>query len=541
MENNQDKKSDQEKLIDIIRFLLKNWYYFAIIYVICGFLGILYLINATQIWNINAMVTLRQDASLLGGSLARASSLMSSFGLGSAGQETVEDETAKLSSHGNLRRVVKKYELNKLYHETKFWGFIKTDLFDTPPLILITDPATADTLSFNIKFAIKMEAGKATVTMVADKRKVGVFDVASFPATIETAWGKYTFEKSPFFEEYAGDISLSILYTSYDYMAQEYQKTVNIDFHNRTSQLISLNFECARPYFAKKIISETIDSYNNEYVEDKGLSTDKTLQYIDTQLAARKELLTGADTQIQSFKNSHNLTKIEADVQYYLTLSGELQSQLLKAETQLSIANIISEFIKDEKNKYVLIPFDLTMADVNMVAAITEYNKQLIRRNDALKGGNNQSVFIQSLNNLLDLQRENLAKSLNNIREGLQITLNNIRKKEGEFNSKLHTIPAVEKEYIALAREQEYHQAVYMVLLEMREQSVIRNISILPKLKIINAPYKINKRVAPRTLYTGITVIFAGFILSLMVIFAKPALKFLRENLKSPKEVDVEL
>ncbi len=443
--------------------------------------------------NIKAKVSLRHDESLMGGSISKAASLMSSFGLGSSGGESVGDETLKLSSHGYLKNVVKKLKLNTQYIET---GIIsKTNLFDYSPVSLQVDTLMADTLSRRLSFSLKVKPEKTTVKVKAGKEKIGEFEFATYPATIETSWGNFTFEKSPYYDQYDYPFNLKIIHTNYDYMAQIYQREVFIDPESkRTSDVINLEFESQDVNFAKRLLKEVIDNYNREWVADKTLVSEKTLEFLDQRLTLTQNSLIEADVQIQQFKTKYNLTEIEADVAYYLRLSGELQAQLLQAETQLNIAKIIVDFVKDERNKYSLIPFDLTLADANMAMAISSYNEQLLRRNELYKA-NTHSTLVESIDSKIEMQRQNLLVSLANIQEGLQVTVNNIRTKEKEFDVKIGNIPTIEKDYLSLKREQEIQQTIYIFLLEMKEQSAARGINILPKLKVIDAPYTVNKQV----------------------------------------------
>jgi uncharacterized protein involved in exopolysaccharide biosynthesis len=520
---NQNKKSELEQIKDLFFFLLKHWYYFVIAFGIFGIIGIIHLKTATPVWNVLARVALRNDESLMGANISRTSSLMSSFGLGGGGAQNIEDETLKMSSQGYIRNVVEKLGLNTSYVQSQFLGFSKTNLYDQSPILLSVDPFLADTLTTTIKFQLKVSPEKTRIRMKAGKKPVGNFEISTFPATIETKWGKYTFEKSPAFDSFEFSAKLKIDHSSYDAVAQVYRNRLLIDYHKRTSDLINLGLKDENVPFAKTVLSEVIDSYNREWLGDKELVNEKTLEFINNRLVLTQVLLYDADIQIQEFKDKYNLTEIDADVTFYLRSTGELQAQLLKAETQLNIANIIVDFVQNENNKYALIPFDLTLADANMANAITQYNTELIRRNESR--GSNESPMARSLDVQLEMQRQNLLVSLNNIKKGLQVSLETIKKREREFNAKIGKVPTIERDYVNLRRAQELQQTVYAFLLEMREQSAIKGINILPKLKIIDRPYVVNKKVSPSKLNTVFMVFIGGMALSLLLVYGIPYLK----------------
>jgi uncharacterized protein involved in exopolysaccharide biosynthesis len=526
----EKKKSESEQIKELILLWLRHWYYFVISFAVCGIIGVIYLKTATPIMNVVARVSLRHDESLMGSSISKANSMLSAFGLGSD-RENIEDESLKMNSQGYIKNVVKNLELNKVYIQSEYAGLRKTELYDCPPIILQVDPQMSDTITRGIYFALKIKEDKIEVAVKAGKEKIGKFEVVSFPVTLETSWGNFTLEKTAYYDQYDKPLNLKILYTNYDYMAQFYREELFIDFEKKSSDLINLSLKHENVSLAKNILNEVINTYNKQWDSDKELVSEKTLRFIDDRLVTVKTLLSDADMQIKQFKDKYNLTEITADVTYYLTATSELQAQLLQLETQLNIADIIVNFVRDEKNKHALIPFDMTLSDANMVALIGKYNEELTRRNELYKT-NTQSVMVRALDAQIELQRENLLLSIENIKKGLQISRDNVKKKEKEFGSKIGNVPSIERDYVNLRREQELQQTIYIFMLEMREQMAVKGINLLPKLKVIDAPYIINKPVSPSSIKTAVFILFLGGGIPLLVIYSTLYLKNIKRRRK---------
>jgi uncharacterized protein involved in exopolysaccharide biosynthesis len=312
-------------------------------------------------------------------------------------------------------------------------------------------------------------------------------------------------------------------------MAQIYRKELFIDFEKKTSDLINLSLKHENVPFAKNVLNEVINTYNKQWDDDKDLVSEKTIQFIDDRLASVRMLLSNADLQIKQFKDKYNLTEITADVTYYLTATSGLQAQLLQLETQLNIADIIVNFVQDEKNKYTLIPFNQTLSSESIAEAVNRYNGELTRRNELYKT-NAQSAMVQSLDARIELQRRNLLISIENIKKGLQISRDNVKKKEKEFSSKIGNVPSIEQDYVKLRREQELQQTIYIFMLEMREQMAVKGINLLPKLKVIDAPYALNKKASPRLLNVAMIVFVLGMGCPLALIYGIPLLRVLRKK-----------
>jgi len=518
---NQENKSEFEQIKDTVFLWLKHWYYFVISMAICLILAFFYLKTKTPVMRVTAQVNLRQDESLMGAaSVSKNQSLLNAFGLG-RGSQNIEDETIKMGSQGYVKRIVRKFALNFDYTQVEFLGMIKTNLYDQSPVVLSINEAISDTVT-PVIFILDVKKDQTFIKMKQGGKVLGKYEVSNFPSVLETPAGAFTISKSEYFDNYKKPLKIQVFYTNFDYMAQIYRGAIEVDFEKKSSDLIQISMNSENVVLAKKIINEVITTYNTEWESDKDLVTNKTLDFINIRLQSVHKELLQADQAIQNFKNQYTLTDIEADVKYYFAISGELQPTLLETETELKIIDLIVDFVNDEKNKYALIPLSPTIATPVMAEIIGEYNKVLTQRNDMFKTVL-QSTLAKELNEQVETQRTTLLQSVANVKKGLLIAVENLKKKESEIINKIGKIPAIEKDYLQLKREQELQQTIYIFLLEMREETGVKGVSLLPKLKVIDEPYVINKPVEPRLIKVAITTLFfGGIVFPLSAIYGFP-------------------
>jgi len=517
----QDNKSEFEQVKDTVLLWLKYWYYFVISMIICVILAAVYLKVKTPVMKIEALVSLRHDESLSSGaSMSKNESILSAFGFG-GGSQNIEDETLKMGSQGYVKKIVRKYALNFDYKQSNFFGLVKKELYDRPPLILSADEAVSDTIA-PVLFTLNLTKDQTTIKIKYAKKVIGKYEVSAFPSVLETPIGAFTISKSAYYDYYEKPVTIKVLYTNFDYMSQIYIDEILVDFEKKNSDLLHLSMNTENVAIGKKILNEIIATYNTEWETDKNLVTEKTMYFITDRLQQTGAELLNADQAIKNFKDKYALTDIEADVKYYLTLSGELQPAILEAETQLKMIDLIVDFVNDDKNKYALFPLSLNTTSPAVAEVIGKYNELLTKRNDMYKS-EFQSPAAKELDRNLDLQREALLKTVDNVRKGLLISVQNLKKKESEIKGKIGEIPTVEKDYLKLKRDQELQQNIYIFLLEMREQTGVKGISLLPKLKVIDEPYVVNKPVEPSLMKVAIMALFfGGIVFPLSAIYGFP-------------------
>jgi hypothetical protein len=523
----KQNKSEFEYLKEIIVFLLKYWYCFVISLLICSIIAFIYLQNKKPVFSIISTVTLRHDESLGGGaaSMSKSKSVLSAFGF-SRGSENIEDESIKMASQGYVKKVIKELQLNADYKQSSFLGLNKIQLHDKSPIVINTDPHLPDTLSAILEFVLNIKDNVTTVKLKNGRKTIGTYSISSFPAFIQTPFGEFSLYKTKFFDYYHKPLKLNVLFTSYDFMAQIYRTMLEVDFEKKTSDLINLRILSDDIKTAKQFLNSIIDFYNREWNVDRDTVTNKTNEYIDRMIKTTYHNLNEADLSIRNFKDRYKLTDIKADVTYYFTASSELQPVIMETESRLKMIDIILDFIKDDSNKYSMLPYNVSSEESSLTEITLKYNELLSKRNE-LYSAPEQGSMAKTIDIQIDEQRKVLLQSIYNLRKGLEITLKDLKLKDKEFTEKLGNVPSIEQDFIQLKRNQEIQQTVYLTLLEMQIENGVKGTTLLPKLKVIDEPFAEIKPVEPNMLKVLLTTVLLGaFIVPVSFIyFVIPSLK----------------
>jgi len=101
------------------------------------------------------------------------------------------------------------------------------------------------------------------------------------------------------------------------------------------------------------------------------------------------------------------------------------------------------------------------------------------------------------------------------------LTLLDLRSKEKAILDKMESVPSVEKEYVDFKRQQEIYQAVYLILLQKREEIALSINNQRDRARIIDAAFVKQRPVAPRKLFAVLGILAFTLILPVGVLFIK--------------------
>jgi uncharacterized protein involved in exopolysaccharide biosynthesis len=523
---NKENKSEREQIFAFLLMCLKNWHYFVISFSVCLVLALAYYKFATRIWEIDAKVGLTEEENLL--TLGSTRSSMNSLMGMSTTKQNVEDEAIKIGSHGYIRKMVENLELNKLYFKSDFFGLCKTDLYDAPPVAVKTNPAIADTLSAGLDFSVNVGKKAIKIKVEYNDETLGKYEITSFPATIQTAFGDFTFTETQVAEseDFEKPYNLKIYYLPYDYAAQLYMESIGVEFENKKSALINLSMQHENKGFAKKILSEVIAAYNSINADEKNKISEKALAYIENRLLLAKSELELSERSVAAFKEKHKLTDVTSDLTYYYELNAGLEGQLTGKETQVKLFDLVNDFVSNDNNMFEQIPFYSVTMNETLAGLILQYNSALAKREDMLEHSNTKTSSFVDLEQNIERQRNMIVQTLDNLKKDTELSLGELRNKETAVSSKIGLLPSIERDFKILLREQSIQQVIYSFLVQKREDIRLKDISFMPKLRIIDQPYVLRKPVSPSLKKIVLMLlVFGGGIFPLGAIYGMPYIK----------------
>lgn len=483
------KTSGGINLIELYNTYKSKWWWFVVSVIVCCGLALLYALRKNPVYQVTANVLISQEDGSDNSSMMKMFSMGDMFG----GFSTVDDEMMVMSSHTVIREALKELQLNRGYYvkENFFKGSPK---YLNQPVEIFYEPAINDTLSAVMAFRIKVDdkenvdvrvrANDETVAEVKDKK---------FPVSVETPYGLFVFNKTKFFEK-GESFKETITLSNYDRAAEGYGKLVDISIPNKKANLISLGFKGPMIRQSKDLLNTIVKKYNEVGVAEKQKKGQKTAEFIDGRLKSLTQELYASEQEVEDYKKSNKLTDVGAEASYLMGKRGELERQLVSAETEFEILNMTRDFVTNPANKYALIP---TSGAIGSAAdAIKSYNELVLERMKLENNAKANNAALKSLSEQLDAMRGNIATSIDKAVENSLVKLRELRQKSGESMSRLSNIPRQEREYVNLKRQQEVKAELFTYLLQQREETAISIANSMPRGMIVDEAFAVSEPVS---------------------------------------------
>lgn len=486
--------------------------------VVAGMLAFLYASMRQPRYNVSASIIILEDTP------SGPMNLMSQLSLNNllGGSSSVDNEEFVMNSHSVFESMVRSLGLNTSYIIKD--GLRKRLQYPEAPVMMDCNPAIADTLMTGIKFKVAVNTdGKADITAVTSQGvKIGEMKGVALPANINTPLGDFNFFTTDRYVP-GKKIKEIITYKSYSFAAEDYEKIVKIGISSKRADAISLTVTHVSPVLGKLILNGLIEAYNEKGSAEKQLRGETTINFIDKRIGQLSQQLYETEQSLSDYKRDHKLANINVDVTYSFEEHAALQREIVRAESELEMFNIVKERLQQNNNDDLL-P-ELTFYNEPM-PSIEKYNDMVMRRRELAKTARRGNQVLERLDADIASMRQNIIVTVDQKCSQLSASIAELKRKDNSSTARIGNVPAQERDLREIMRNQQIQEQIYVFLLEQREQQAMNSLNSLPRGIIVDAPYVMQKPAGIGRLLLTIIGLAVGLFASAGIYY----LKFLWDN-----------
>lgn len=490
----------------------RHWWWFVISIFLCGALAVVYVKTHNAQYAVCANVLVSDDNT---GSFTAMSGMSDLFG----SSANVEDEVYVISSHSVLRDVARNLGIYKTHYVKKglLGGYLAYPDF---PVDVTAESSLLDTLNTTMTFKVNVgKDGKADIKMYADGKKIGQEKNLRLPVSLNTKYGRYTVLPTPDYPK-GEKVKTTISISGYDDAAEDLAHSISSDRASRKSNMINLYMRTENTDYGKDVLNEIVDNYNRRGISYKNRQGEKTLEFINDRLAIISGDLSTAEKDIQDYKKDHKITDVGVEASYNMGVRGTADHALVQAETESEIIKMTRDFLRQPGNEFQLVPITSNMPK-SLGDAINEYNNLVIKRMEVADNARGNNTALRRLDESIGSLRRNIDTSLTKALETSQVQVREARSRLNSSLSKLGNVPAQEREFLGLKRQQAVKQELYIFLLQRREETAMMIANAIPKGRIIDEAYSLSQPVSVKMKTVLAIALLIGLIVPCLLLYLR--------------------
>ena len=505
---------------DIVCLCLANWKWFVISLALCLGIATFHILKTAPVYQRTASILIKDESKSKSIS-SDVTSMFSDMGL-SNGHSNVKNELSAIQSPAVLLEAGKRlsydinYSVSGTFHNEVLYGKnlpVKVIFHNLKPehnasmTVNVVDGNSVELSDFRLSGKKNIENTPVVCKLnVKSKTPVGYITVIPTPA-----YRKFMQKPKSIF------VTRTNLYN----MTGAMSASLNAEITNKEATIIDITYSDVVPKRAEDVINMIIDVYRESWMNDKNVMTVATSNFITERLGVIERELGDVDQDISSYKSANLLPDVEAASALYMEQSKENSNKLLQLSTQRSICQYVKQHLVEGSKQNQVLPVNTGVESAAIEGQISEYNSTLLKRNTLVANSSETNPLVQDLDQQLASLRSAILTGINNLIVSLDTQVAQLQKSDNRTTSQIASSPNQEKYLLSVGRQQKVKEALYLFLLQKREENELSRAFTAYNTRIITPPTGSLSPVAPVKRKTLLIAFVLGLFIPAGVIYLR--------------------
>lgn len=503
---------------DLMYLCLAKWYWFVIsLVVLLGFTA-LHLLTTPPVYTRSASLLIKEDSK--GNSLSNSAGVLGDLDLFQT-NTNVNNEMQSLQSPAVMYDVVKRLHLNINYSTDG--TFYKQVLYGQacPYEVEFFDLLDNEGASLTI-LPVSGNKGVELTDFVRGEEESGQAVKALFNDTVSTPVGRLLVKPMAGAETWKEAVYVSR--SGLQSTAAAYSDKLNVALNDEKSTVINLSLEDVCIQRAEDVLNTLIAVYNENWVKDKNQIAVSTSMFINERLGVIEQELGNVDENISSYKSENLLPDVQAAASMYMTQSSETSSQILALSTQLAMTRYVRNYLTGGNSRNQLLPANSGIESSGIEKQIADYNALQLQRNNLVANSSESNPLVVDLDQSLQNMRRAIISSIDNHITTLNTQLRALQQSERQTTARIAANPSQGKYLLSVERQQKVKEALYLFLLQKREENELSQAFTAYNTRVIMPPTGSMVPTAPDKKKFLLVAFALGLFIPIGVIFAREQL-----------------
>lgn len=470
------------RIQDLLYMCLAKWHWFVLSLAVCLGVAIAYLLRTPPVYTRSASILIKDDSK--GKSASTDMESFADFGIFTT-NTNVNNEMGTLQSPDLMREVVTRLHLEMNYLVEG--RFHKNTIYGDQQPVAVTLADLPDNQSVTFQLHLSKEGNYTLSDLSRNGEPVDGEIKGQLGDTIQSPFGKMAVTATAHYQK--GQIAdIEVTRSSIKGAVGAASSRLTVSQNDEKSNIITLSFQDVNIQRAEEVLNTLISVYNENWVKDKNQIAVSTSMFINERLGVIEGELGNVDNDISSYKSQHLLPDVQAAASMYMAQASEANAAIKSLNNQVYMARYIRNYLTSETNRFQLLPANSGIDNANIGSQITEYNNQLLERNNLVSKSSVKNPLVIEMDASLAAMRKALVSSIDNQLVALEAQIRSQQNYGGQATSQIASNPKQAKYLLSVERQQKVKESLYLYLLQKREENELSQAFTAYNTRIISQP-----------------------------------------------------
>jgi len=326
--------------------------------------------------------------------------------------------------------------------------------------------------------------------------------------------------------------SCQVILRNKEYLVNNYSLGLIVSLSEKNSSILDLSLLRANRAKAEDYLNTLMETYLQLELEEKNEMANRTINFIDSQVAGVADSLQVFENELRNFRSSNKTFNLSNESSTVFNQLTDIENNLAQERLKTRYYQSLKEYLVREDYNQIVVPSGLGIDDPYLNGLIENLLSKQVERSRLMSSQTESSPLVREVNKNLDDLNSQISEILDRVEINNQMVINDLENRKAQIESSFRDLPAAEQNLIRIQRQQTLTENIYNFLSEKRAESAISKASNTPSNKIIEYAKGGSLQVSPNPTRNYSAAAFAGILIPILFVFIR---EFVKTKIDEPK------
>lgn len=332
------------------------------------------------------------------------------------------------------------------------------------------------------------------------------------------------------------DIPFLLTIQSARAVASSYISRLNVEWAEEGAGVINLSISGTNPSKEIDFLNGLVAAYGQQDLDKKNETALRTIVFIRSQLSGIRDSLRDVEFQLERFGNSARIKDMSAEAQRLFSKAEAFEIQHAELLIRKNYYKYLEEYLaKDTGNlDQIILPSSLGLTDPVITSLLSNMVELQLEMKLYVDPENKRNPLLVSKLNKIQKIKKDVGEALETLKSTDKIKTDFLKKQLSEVEKQLNTLPASERQLIAVQRNYSLLENLYVFLMQKLSEARISEASNTSDIIPINPPIQ-GAVISPKPMQNYILGAALGLILPMLIFVL---FELINNKVQSREDID---
>jgi tyrosine-protein kinase Etk/Wzc len=268
----------------------------------------------------------------------------------------------------------------------------------------------------------------------------------------------------------------------------------------KKTNIIKVAYSNTDPILARDVVNTLVQAYLDQTISFKTEEASRTVKFVEDQLKGTRDELDQSEKNLQAYKSASGVVKLDTEAEELIKKLSEIERDRAAVALQRKQVDFALAALQEARRKGQVYTPAVFKDDPLIASMATRLTELEVQRRGLVSENTESHPQVKALQVQIDQLQRKIQATYETSRLNLAKQETNIQQQLLQYEDKMRTLPAAERDLARLLRLSKVNADIYMFLLQKHEEarivkaSTISNINVVDPAITPDAPLKPQKR-----------------------------------------------